>query len=188
MIFPKKYFDNIAKSINPENFNILLIGVYPNMGDNLFHNNRELIDTKKFLFDNERNDYAFLSHHWLTPNYRGDKSRLQKYRDIYINMNNDTSIHNIIQSDLCNMFDVIFVDSFVLCHVKNIVNFYTLAVNLIKNNGIVLLKKRDIEIAGSLFDGDITYYNLDNEEDDSPFTIIHYYYNDLISMKITIEK
>lgn len=187
MISSKNYFNNIAKSINSKNFNILLIGVYPNMGDNLFRINRELIDTKRFLFNNERNDYTFLSHHWLTPNYRGDRSCLQGYRDIYINMNNDASIYNIIQSDLHNMFDVIFVDSFVLCHVKDIVNFYALAVNLIKNNGIVLLKKQDIEMTSDLFEGDITYYNLD-EENNSPFMIVHYYYDDLISMKITIEK
>ena len=54
-------------------------------------------------------------------------------RDIYINMNND-------KSELYDMFDVIFVDSFVLCHVKDIVNFYELVMSLIKGT---LLKKNE---------------------------------------------
>ena len=52
------------------------------MGDNLYRVNRELIDTKKFLFDNAQNDYTFLSHHWLTQNYHGSRTCLQGYRDI----------------------------------------------------------------------------------------------------------
>lgn len=48
MISTKRYFDNIAKYINSNNVNILLIGVYLNMDDNLHRVNRELKDTKSF--------------------------------------------------------------------------------------------------------------------------------------------
>ena len=190
MICTEEYFNEIAKSINPDKFNILLIGVYPNMGDKLFHLNKKLIDAKSFLFNNEQNDYTFLSHHWLTSNYYGNKDCLQGYRDIYIDMNDDKSVYNLVQSELHDVFDVVFVDSFVLCHVKDIFNFYELAMSLIKNKGILLLKKQDVEFANILFNEyETSYYNLnESEEDNSPFIINNYYYNDLISMKITINK
>lgn len=204
MIFPERFFNKIAESINPDKFNILLIGVYPNMGDVLFRNNRKLIDSKRFLISNEENDYSFLSHHWITPNYRGSKEPLKGYRDIYIDMNTNESVNNIVKSNLRETFDLVFIDSYVICHVEDIHNFYELVTGLVKNRGIILLKKHDIEIGSDLFEGnDITYYNLNeriyeeeendeggdvHDEDDSPFTIIGYHSSDLISMKIVIDK
>ena len=183
-------YEKYLSTINPNSKNILLFGVYPNVADNFFRSNKSNIDTKKLLSDG--GDYTFISHYWLTPLYTGDKKPLPGYRSIYADFNRKIFYDILINIGYEKLFDVIFVDSYVLCHIydpnrSSVFNFF---LKYIKPNGIIYFRTHDIDKAKAFnwenfqfsdnYKVEFTYYNSTPKE----LNIDDYFCSDDVVMSI----